>query len=287
MSLLDIFFIFLILSSLQPIVRQRLIESGRSKLIHQIEDKRGSRVIVLVHRQETLAFLGFPLLRYIDIEDSEAVLRAIRLTDADVPIDIIVHTPGGMVLAAEQIAYALCRHAAKVTVLVPHYAMSGGTLIALAADEIIMDDNAVLGPVDPQVGQYPAASIVAVTRSKPIADIDDETLILADVAKKAIEQVRHTVQSLLEQRCRRPATGKSPEDAQHLAEVLTGGTWTHDYPIRVSEAQALGLPVTTDMPREVYSLMSLYPQSRQRRPSVDYIPVPYPRRDGQPGQKAR
>ena len=278
MSLLDLFFIFLILSSLQPVIRQRLIESGRAKLIHQIEDRRGSRVIVLVHRQETLAFLGFPVLRYIDIEDSEAVLRAVRLTDPKVPIDVIMHTPGGMVLAAEQIAYALCHHPSKVTVFVPHYAMSGGCLIALAADEIVMDENAVLGPVDPQIGQYPAASIVAVTRSKPIADIDDETLILADVAQKAIAQVRNTVESLLLQRCERPTPAKSASDAHHLAELLTAGTWTHDYPIRVSEAQALGLPVTTDMPREVYSLMNLYPQSRQRRPSVDYIPVPYPRR---------
>jgi len=43
-----------------------------------------------------------------------------------------------------------------VTVFVPHYAMSGGTLIALTADEIVMDPNAVLGPVDPQIGNMPA-----------------------------------------------------------------------------------------------------------------------------------
>jgi ClpP class serine protease len=281
MLLLDLFIVFLLLSALQPVVRQRLIESARTRLIHQIEDKRGSRVIVLVHRQETLALLGFPLLRYIDIEDSEAVLRAIRLTDPDVPIDVIVHTPGGMALAAEQIAYALCRRTAKVTVLVPHYAMSGGSLIALSADEIAMDENAVLGPIDPQVGQYPAASVLSAVRKKAIADVEDATLILADVAEKAIQQVRNTVESLLEQRCKRPAAARPPEDVHRLAELLTSGTWTHDYPISVSEARALGLPVTTDMPREVYSLMALYPQSRQRRPSVDYIPVPYPRRDQQ------
>ena len=51
-----------------------------------------------------------------------------------------------------------------MTAFVPHYAMSGGTLIALAADEIVMYEDAVLGPVDPQLGQYPAASILTVVR---------------------------------------------------------------------------------------------------------------------------
>ena len=102
-----------------------------------------------------MSLLGFPIVRYIDINDSEQVLRAIHMTDPDVPIDLILHTPGGLVLAALQIARAIDRHKAKVTVFVPHYAMSGGTLIALAADEIVMCEHAVLGPVDPQLGRVP------------------------------------------------------------------------------------------------------------------------------------
>ncbi|MCX7623113.1 MAG: hypothetical protein N2Z82_05095 [Thermomicrobium sp.] len=64
---------------------------------------------------------------------------------------------------------------------------------------------------------------------------------------------------------------------------MTCGQWTHDYPIDVEEARQLGLPVTVGIPEEVYQLMELYPQAVQRRPSVQYIPVPYeaPRpRDG-------
>jgi ClpP class serine protease len=82
-----------------------------------------------------MSFLGFPIFRYIDINDSEEVLRAIHLTDASVPIDIVLHTPGGLVLAALQIARAIHKHKGKVTAFVPHYAMSGGTLTALAARE--------------------------------------------------------------------------------------------------------------------------------------------------------
>lgn len=99
-----------------------------------------------------MSFLGIPIVRYIDIEDSEQVLRAIRMTAPEMPIDLVLHTPGGLVLAAEQIACALKRHPGKVTVFVPHYAMSGGSLIAMAADEIVLDPNAVLGPIDPQLG---------------------------------------------------------------------------------------------------------------------------------------
>ena len=85
-----------------------------------------------------------------------------------------------------------------MTVFVPHYAMSGGTLLAIAADEIVMAANAVLGPVDPQLGQSPAASILSVLERKEMKDIEDQTLILADVARKALVQVQLMVRDLLD-----------------------------------------------------------------------------------------
>src|ERR1700704_6831077 len=156
MSMGDIVWLFFIFSAVQPMLRQQMLEAMRIRKISQLERQRKSRVILLVHRQETMRFLGFPLMRYIDINDSEEVLRAIHMTDDDVPLDIVLHTPGGLVVAALQIARAIRGHKAKVTVFVPHYAMSGGTLIALAADEIVMSSHAVLGPIDPQLGQSPA-----------------------------------------------------------------------------------------------------------------------------------
>ncbi len=268
MSIFDLFWLFFIVVTLQPLVRQRMLEAARVRLIHEIERKRKSRVIALIHRQETMSILGFPIFRYIDIDDSENVLRAIKLTDPELPIDLILHTPGGLVLAAEQIAFALKKRPGKVTVFVPHYAMSGGTLIALAADEIVMDPNAVLGPLDPQVGQFPAASILKVLELKQPKDIDDQTLILADVGRKAINQVSAVVRDLLSDRM-------DPAQAERVAALLTSGTWTHDYPITVEQARELGLPVSTEMPPEVYQLMRLFPQAQQARPSVTYIPVPY------------
>ncbi len=248
LSFFDILWIFFIISSLQPIIRRRWVDAQRVRAFRRLEEQRGSRVIGLIHRQETMSFLGFPIARFIDIQDSEDLLRAIQLTDKTVPIDLILHTPGGLVLAAEQIALALRQHPAKVTVFVPHYAMSGGTLVALAANEIGMGEHAVLGPVDPQLGQYPAASVLKVIERKPIAEVDDQTVILADVAEKAIRQVEQAVKELLD--------GRMPtERATALARTLASGTWTHDYPIGVREARELGLPISTDMPRDVFDLM--------------------------------
>lgn len=266
--MMEIFWLFLMIAALQPVIRQKMLEASRLRKIHDLERKRNSRVITLIHRQETMSFLGFPLARYIDIEDSEEVLRAIKLTDPQIPLDIILHTPGGLVLAAEQIAYALCAHKATVTVFVPHYAMSGGTLVSLAADKIVMDPNAVLGPVDPQLGEYPAASILKAVARKDTNEVDDQTLIMADIAEKAIRQVKETVQKIVSERM-------APAEAEALAEKMATGTWTHDYPITAREAQELGLPVETEMPREVYEIMHLYRQASQRRPSVEYIPTPY------------
>lgn len=264
-----VFMAFFVLSTLSPIVQRQMMEASRVRQIQRIERMRGSRVITLIHRQEAVALLGLPIARYIDIEDSEQVLRAIKLTPPDLPIDLVLHTPGGLVLAAEQIAHALIRHRGKVTVFVPHYALSGGTLVAMAADEIVMDENAVLGPVDPQLGEYPAASILEVLEAKPLAEVEDRTIILADVARKALRQVHHTVVRIL------TANGMDPEKAQFLADTLTTGRWTHDYPIDFEEAKALGLPVSDQLPHEIYELMRLYPQATGRRPSVQYIPIPY------------
>src|ERR1700682_6035937 len=213
MSIGDLFWLFFIFSAIQPMLRQKMLEAMRVRKISQLERERKSRVILLVHRQETMRLLGFPIARYIDINDSEEVLRAIQMTDADVPLDLVLHTPGGLVLAALQIAKAVSEHKAKVTVFVPHYAMSGGTLIALAADEIVMSNHSVLGPIDPQLGESPAASLVKVVEEKPIAKVDDHTLIMADVGRKAIAQVRQSAGVTLN---RRAAVEQDRDSAEHI-----------------------------------------------------------------------
>ena len=261
----DLLWFFFIFSSLQPVVQKYLLAQARRRTLAKIAMKRDATVITLIHRQETFSFLGIPLARYIDIDDSQSVLRAIRETPPGKTIEIILHTPGGLVLAASQIARALGDHDGRVVAVVPHYAMSGGTLIALAADEIILDRHAALGPIDPQLGEYAARSLVDVA-ARP-GRHDDRTLLLADVGRKAIRQVQWTAQMLL-------AKHMEAGRAQDAAELLATGIWTHDHPLMAPELAQLGLPVKVGVPAEERSLMDLYPQPRGREASVEYVPGP-------------
>lgn len=266
-----LFWILLLLLMMSPTLNYQRLKSARLSLLRMMEKKYGMRFVTLIHRQEKIGIFGIPLYRFIDIDDSEAVLRAIRSTPPDQPLALILHTPGGMVLAASQIAMALRDHPAKKVVIVPHYAMSGGTLIALAADEIWMDPHAVLGPLDPQLAiepgyPVPAPSIVKAAQLKG-DKAGDKLLIAADIAEKAIKEMQEFITSLLE-----PKMGR--EKAVELAELLTSGQWTHDYPITAKQAAELGLPVKIGIPAEVYSLMELYPQAPANRPGVEYIPYP-------------
>ncbi len=267
MNPVDLFWLLLIAIALHPLVKQKALEYSRKRLIAAIEQQRSSRLILLVHRQETMALLGFPIFRFIDINDAEEVIRAIHLTDPNLPLDIVLHTPGGLVLASLQIARALSRHPGKVTVFVPHYAMSGGTLISLAANEIIMCEHAVLGPVDPQIGQFPAASLLRAVAKKPLEHLEDKTLILADQAEMAIVEVRNSIRELL-------SANFPPEKAEEVARFLSEGNWTHDFPITFEVAKSLGLPVSSAMPKEILELMSYFPQPTRTTPAVEYLPIP-------------
>ena len=268
--------IFLLITLIYPRLQQQTIQNARENALAKLGRKRGTNVVTLIHRQETLSLFGLPLARYIDIDDSEELLRIIRLTPDDQPIDLIVHTPGGIALAATQIAFALKAHKGKTTVMVPHYAMSGGTLIALAADEILMDPHAVLGPVDPQIGTqkgtYAATSIIKVVESKSRNETDDETLYLAEEAKKAVHQMKDTVRQLLQ--------GKFEEEQiEQTIENLVSGKYTHDFPITAeATCSLLGRCALTDLPVEVYQLMDFYKMDKPQHKGIEYVPLPGPSR---------
>lgn len=256
--------IFFIIIAIQPILKRKLIESGRQRMIANIERKENCRIILVVHRQESMSILGIPLLRFLNMEDSEDVLRALESTDPDRNIDIVLHTPGGLALASYQIARAISRCKSRVRVIIPHYAMSGGTLIALAADEIMMSPNAVLGPVDPQLGEFPAPSLLKLKQIKSIDEIEDKTLVLADVAEKATRQLQESIIEIME-----PHYEK--EVAKNTSKILTEGLWTHDYPITSDKAAKMDLKINTEIPKEYLQLMSMY-QQPMRKKSVEYLP---------------
>jgi ClpP class serine protease len=260
--------ILIAVMALQPLLMGRWFSVRRMQAIRAIEKANGSRVITMIHRQEKRSLFGFNVSRHIDLEDAQTIIAAIKETPPERPIDIVLHTPGGLVLAAMQIARAVEAHPAKVTVYVPVYAMSGGTLIALAADEVVLGEFSMLGPIDPQIAGLPAASIVRARDSKPVEHVFDLTLVLADVSEKALAQVKRGAVELLTPRLDQAA-------AEKLAEKLAGGHWTHDYALTAQEATELGLPVKVGMPTAVLELMKLYPQPVQRS-GVEFLPIDVP-----------
>ena len=260
--------ILIAVMALQPLLMGRWFSVRRMQAIRAIEKANGSRVITMIHRQEKRSLFGFNVSRHIDLEDAQTIIAAIKETPPERPIDIVLHTPGGLVLAAMQIARAVEAHPAKVTVYVPVYAMSGGTLIALAADEVVLGEFSMLGPIDPQIAGLPAASIVRARNSKPVEHVFDLTLVLADVSEKALAQVKRGAVELLTPRL-------DQATAEKLAEKLAGGHWTHDYALTAQEATELGLPVKVGMPTAVLELMKLYPQPVQRS-GVEFLPIDVP-----------
>ena len=236
-------------------VRAR-IQMERAGILSRIEKARGTRALTLIHRREPWSDEpgGF-----ITIEDSEALVAQIRRTPRDRPIDLIIHTPGGIALAAEMIAMAVKKHDGKVTAIVPFYAMSGGTLIALAADEILMEKESILGPVDPQIQGFPARSLITLLSRKPIETISDQMVVLSEIAQKSVDQVKEFVKWLLEDKL-------DNKEREAIAIFLTGGYISHDTPIVLDVAKELGLPAKEGIPADVYDLFRTFEFGECARP---------------------
>ncbi len=235
------------------------IVKRRAEIIDALQAERGSRVITLIHRREL--WDKKKKNGYINMEDSEAVVAAIRSAGSDSPIDLILHTPGGLALAAELISMALKHHRGSTTVMVPFYAMSGGSLIALAADEILMGRESILGPLDPQVSGFSAGTILRLLNRKPVEMISDEKLLLAENAQRSLDQTKEFVKWLLE--------GKMPNAKREaLAVFLTGGYISHETPIVPDVLRSYGLPVVEGVPEGVYELFRTFVFGACERPGA-------------------
>lgn len=177
-------------------------------------------------------------------------------------------------LAAEQIAMALTDRKSRVSVMIPHYAMSGGTLIALAATEIFMDKHSVLGPLDPQIQGVPAPALLDLLKKKPIQYIADGTIIAAEVAEKSLKLMKSFIRVLLTKHM-------EETKAVTVTEFLTGGYLTHDTPITYQTAKELELPVKVGIPQGFYDLLRSFRLGSPHRPSLYSVPCPCFSTDGQ------
>jgi len=239
-------------SEKRPTTKAEIL-AWRKRIIGEIERERGTKVITMIHKKEL--WTGPEEEPEIGIEDTEKILQEFRKTPNDQPIDLILHTPGGYALAAQMMAMAIKFHQGKVTVMVPFYAMSGGSLMSLASDEIRMEKYSVLGPVDPQIptpdGMWPASALATLIKTKPIQNVTDRMVIMSDVANLETENAKAFVLWLLE--------GKMEKDqAERVADFLARGYMSHATPITLDVARAMGLNVVEGIPENVYELFKTF-----------------------------
>jgi ClpP class serine protease len=229
------------------------ILAWRRKIIEELERERGTKVMTMIHKKELWTAPDEE--PEVSIEDTEKILQEFRDTPPDKPVDLILHTPGGYALAGEMMAMAIKYHPAKVTVMVPFYAMSAGSMMSLAASEIRMEKYSVLGPVDPQIpvpdGQWPASSLSTLMKTKPIQTVTDRMVIMSDVAKLETDNAKAFVLWLLEGRM-------DKEQAERVADFLAHGYMSHATPITLDVARALGLNVVEGVPEKVYELFKTF-----------------------------
>ncbi len=232
------------------------VERAKS-LIRRIEAERGSHVICVIHG-ENMESDGF------SFDDLEDVLCAIVASDPARPLDIVLHTQGGNAFAGRQIARAIKSHRGRKTVFVPYYAMSAGSRISLAADQIVMGAQATLGPIDTQLYGWPAPSILHLVKTKPIEAIKDEFLILAEDARKIMVEGRASACELLQ-------GSYSHDGSCAIADEMMSGRWTHGFPITATVAKGLGLNVSTDLPDVFYDLVRCFRHADGEDPSVLFV----------------
>ena len=165
-GLLHLITFFGIVMFLSPMIQLLGVSARRARLRRRIARARGTRVIDVVHHMETAAVFGVPLVHWVSAPLTRETARAVTQAPAAQPLDLVVHMPAGIALSAEAVCRALLQRTGKVTVIVPQYALSGALLLALAADEILMDEEATLGALDLRVdGRAAAAILLERTRS--------------------------------------------------------------------------------------------------------------------------
>ena len=89
----------------------------------------------------------------VDDNDTMPFVDLLHRAPANRDLDLLLHTRGGSIDAAEKLLGMLKRHVGpkQLRVIVPDFAKSAGTLMALGADSVVMSDMSELGPIDPQI----------------------------------------------------------------------------------------------------------------------------------------
>lgn len=195
----------------------------------------------------------------IDDNDKNAFMQAVCGLDRSKGLDLILHTPGGQIAAAESLVnYLKALFGNDVRTFVPQMAMSAGTMIALSTKEIIMGKQSNLGPIDPQFGGMSCAGIIeefneactAVSSDPKLAAVRGPIIskyhptFLGD-CKKAMDWADNMVKKWLTENMFSQYGDKDTRAAQVVNPLSSHNmTFSHSRHIHIDELHGLGINVT-------------------------------------------
>jgi len=142
----------------QTAARGGPLDTVRRKYLAKLQKKRGRNIICYYS-----GWLQRPNLGNTEIDDNDknAFMTTVHGLDRSKGLDLILHTPGGQVAAAESLVdYLRTLFNGDIVAFVPQLAMSAGTMISCACKEIYMGKQSSLGPIDPQFNGIPAAGVI-------------------------------------------------------------------------------------------------------------------------------
>lgn len=242
---------------------RKKIEEGNAVLIDLIHDL-GDDFIGRDQAEQQITF-----------DEAFEAVSAIRDATPRSKIIVVLHTLGGYARPAHMIALALKRHLKKarqhspkrdpmVLAYVPYVAMSGGTMIALSADKIYMDETASLGPIDTIYGGFPSEAYDKLLEVKGVEATQDLLVMLAHEAQKYDRYAAKVARDIIN-----PAHKGKGDDPNALADYLTSGKLSHSEAISPKEAKELGVNVSAKIPDAIYALVDARIRMIQTRVEED------------------
>lgn len=134
------------------------IDIVRKKYLRLLGQKTGRNVIAYYS-----GFLQKPgyAFAHVNDDDKNGLMNAIHGLDRSRGLDLILHTPGGDLSAAESIVHYLRQmFGTDIRAIIPQISMSAGTMLACACSSIVMGKQSNIGPFDPQFGGIPAYGVL-------------------------------------------------------------------------------------------------------------------------------
>lgn len=273
--------------------KQRLskddIDEVRKRQLRKIAQVTGRNVISyysgwLQKRGQSNQFVS------IDDIDMNGFIVVIEDMDTTIGVDLLLHTPGGNVAATEAIINYLRSVFPDMRAIVPQLAMSGGTIIACACDEIVMGKHSSLGPTDPYVNGLSAYGIMEEFEQarKEITRDASNSLLWRPILEKylpglvgdcanAVEWTKTSMERFL-----RTGMFRDDLDRDSLAKKVTdalayrGEAFSHIQHLPIEKCREIGLKVTRledhpDLQSEVMFLHHAYMYTFGNNPAVKLI----------------